>query len=240
MSLRVAILEDNNKDFENACSFISEWSQERGINTTIIRFTDDQILKTFTEDKFDILFADIDLDHTDTGAGFIICRELRELGYHNSLVFLTNNRDYALKGYEVSAAGYILKPLSHNNLSGVMKRAIDTQLGNFYYINDRSHITQIAFDDIVCIEKSAHHIHIYTTTGQTYSERTSLSGVLTRLPSQFIQCHKSSIINTMHVEHIRGNNAYMSNGHSLLIGRSYLSSVRKCISGAKKNHPASA
>lgn len=230
MSLRVAILEDNNKDFENACLFISEWSQERGINTTIIRFTDDQILKTFTEDKFDILFADIDLDHTDTGAGFIICRELRELGYHNSLVFLTNNRNYALKGYEVSAAGYILKPLSQNNLSGVMKRAIDTQLGNFYYINDRSHITQIAFDDIVCIEKSAHHIHIYTTTGQTYSERTSLSGVLTRLPSQFIQCHKSSIINTMHVEHIRGNNAYMSNGHSLLIGRSYLSSVRKCIS----------
>ena len=50
MSLRVAILEDNNEDFENACLFISEWSQGRGLNTAFIWFTDDLILKTFTED----------------------------------------------------------------------------------------------------------------------------------------------------------------------------------------------
>ena len=53
-----------------------------------------------------------------------------------------------------------------------------------------------------------------------YAERVSLGEMEKRLPSQFVRCHKSYIINIVYV-------IYMADGTRIVAGRKYLADVRK-------------
>lgn len=65
------------------------------------------------ENRVDIAFLDIELGTTN---GFAIAKELLSISALTNIIFLTAYADYSLKAWETEACGFIVKPLSSEEL----------------------------------------------------------------------------------------------------------------------------
>ncbi len=72
-----------------------------------------------TGDTFDLVFLD---NLMDDMLGIQVARRLRELDYRGPLVFISSTDAYAVAGYEVAAAAYLLKPYDYETVAAVLDK----------------------------------------------------------------------------------------------------------------------
>lgn len=70
---------------------------------------------------YDIVLLDIELPYMD---GLEVARRLRELDPVVLIVFITNMAQYAIRGYEVDALDYMVKPVTYFEFALKMKKAL--------------------------------------------------------------------------------------------------------------------
>jgi DNA-binding LytR/AlgR family response regulator len=230
MNLNIAILEDNNSDYNHLKNLIQNWADKSGNITRIQWFrTGEQLLQSKAIDTWHILFSDIELTtETDADAlsGLETCIELRKQTYQGEIIFLTAFSEYVFEGYNVLAFNYLLKPIHEEQLENCMNKYISIHSADFYYYHKDNDIIQIAYNDIISISKDGHDA-IIQTKDALFVERVSLNEIANRLPPQFVRCHKSCIINMLHVYGLSGTIIQLSNQKKQQVGRSYLSSIRE-------------
>ena len=66
-----------------------------------------------------LAFLDIELG---TASGFDLCRTLLEINPRTNIVFLTAYADYALNAWDTEASGFMLKPLTPEDVRGQLKK----------------------------------------------------------------------------------------------------------------------
>lgn len=225
MNLKIAVLEDKENDYRILESALKIWSEGSGKRIELFWYqTGNEMLKSFEQDGFDILFSDIELEENETGLTF--CGRLRELGYSGEIIFLTAFREYVFHGYDVRALHYLLKPITQETLSACMDKYLTIHAGDFYYFHKENDIVKIRYYDMILIRKEKHDA-VIQMKNMAYAERVSLGEMEKRLPPQFVRCHKSYIINIMYVDSIVGSLIYMADGTQIVAGRKYLADVRK-------------
>lgn len=228
MHIEIAILEDNDFDYEYLCSILNEWSIHTDNYINVTRFKDEKIIDAFISKSYDLLFADIELKTAHLKNGIKICEKLRQQGYSNEIIFLTAFSEYVFEGYNVMAFNYLVKPLSNENLYSCMKRYITLHTKDYYCIKDRAFLTQLSYNEIIYIKKQNHNILLHTKN-KDYLERTTLSSIKQKVPSFFIQCHKSCILNIQHVRSIKGTEVFLSDSTCIITGRNYLADIRNAL-----------
>ena len=225
MNLKIAVLEDKENDYRILESALKIWSEGSGNRIELFWYqTGNEMLKSFEQDSFDILFSDIELEENETGLTF--CGRLRELGYSGEIIFLTAFREYVFRGYDVRALHYLLKPITQETLLACMDKYLTIHAGDFYYFHKENDIVKIRYYDMILIRKEKHDA-VIQMKNMAYAERVSLGEMEKRLPPQFVRCHKSYIINIVYVDSIVGSLIYMADGTRIVAGRKYLADVRK-------------
>lgn len=227
MKLKIAVLEDEEDDYRILESALKNWSDGIGNRMELFWYqTGNEMIKSFKQADFDILFSDIELEEKERGTGLTFCGRLRELGYSGEIIFLTAFREYVFRGYDVRALHYLLKPIKQETLSGCMNKYLAMHVDDFYYFHKENDIIKIRYYDMILIRKEKHDV-VIQMKNIAYAERVSLGEMEKRLPPQFVRCHKSYIINIMYVDSIIGSLIYMTNGTQIVAGRKYLAEVRK-------------
>lgn len=236
MIIHIAILEDAPSDYQYLETHIKNWGEQTG-NVIHIEWyqNESSILHSKKLYNCHILFSDIELVSADTecdadkaSTGIHICSRLRENGFKGEIIFLTAYREYVFEGYDVQAFNYLLKPIRENDLEKTMNKYLSLHQANFYYHHKGNDIIQIPYNDIVSISKDGHDILIQTAEG-IYAERTALNKIEKHLPAQFLRCHKSCIINTLHIKSLSGNTVKLTNNQIQTVGRIYLDDIRKAL-----------
>ena len=112
MLFRIAIVEDENKDsdlLENYIArYFSEEASENRYQVTV--FNNAGVFVEHYRADFDLILLDIQMPGMN---GMDAAAALRKKDSSVLLVFVTNMAQYAVKGYDVNAAGFILKPVSY-------------------------------------------------------------------------------------------------------------------------------
>lgn len=229
MNIKIAILEDQKSDYLILSSTLKQWSNKTGnlVNLTWFQ-SGNEILNSFFSSPFDILFSDIELKSENHFTGIDVCGNLRDLGYSGEIIFLTAFSEYVFQGYNVRAFNYLMKPVEPSALALCLEKYLALHADNYYYLHKGKEISQIRYNDIISICKDGHDV-IIQTSNRIYTQRVTLSEVEKRLPSHFLRCHKSCIINMMHVDSIVGNDIYLSNKKTQTVGRNFLSGIRKAL-----------
>ena len=114
---KVAIVEDDPQSRETAAALLRRYAQEHALSFELTSFPDGAAIADGYRPLYDIIFLDIEMPHLD---GMKTAHLIREKDEHVVLVFITNVARYAVKGYEVQAMDYILKPLSYDSFSPKM------------------------------------------------------------------------------------------------------------------------
>ncbi len=181
------------------------------------------------EEPIDLIFLDIHLP-TISGIDF-----LKALPNPPHIILTTAFSDYALEGYELNVVDYLLKPFSfqrfvkavskvppkHHPSAAHASPEADAQVRKEIFIKSGHEYIRLALDNILYIKSDADYTELHTL-GHKYLSSESLRYWSAHLNAdQYVQIHKSYIVNTGHIEKVSGNQVYLSQEGVLPIGRAY-------------------
>ena len=202
--INIAIIEDSREDYEFLAEGIKEYSEKSGEAVSVRHY--ESALRFLDEYKFnyDIIFMDIELPDIN---GVLASEKLRARDNDVALVFVTNLAHLAIKGYAVSAADFIVKPVNYYKLSALLAKLIKNiklKRDDYITISTAGGMERISLSAIVYVEAEAHRI-----TFHLKDREVTYSGTLTAceklLPeADFVRCYQSFIVNVRYIESCDG------------------------------------
>ena len=114
------------------------------------------------------------------------------------IIFITNRADYAVRGYEVDALDYVVKPLEYFSFSQKLDRAVlrlEKKTDRYIPIYADGGLYKVAVRQILFVESDKHNLHFHLTSGELVS-RMNLSEAEEMLRYfGFFRCGKGYLIN---------------------------------------------
>lgn len=152
---------------------------------------------------FDVVFMDIDFQHRQEGMS--AASRLFEISPASQIIYITAYNDLYSQQvllHEANLTGYITKPVQEDILHKYLDKASETkdQQRQFLTISIKGKQQALLLNQITLLESNRHQVRIQTLTGQ-YIIYDKLSNLIPKLSSDFIQCHKSFVINANYIEH---------------------------------------
>lgn len=191
--------------------------------------TGSEFLEAYSKNpEVDIVFMDILLEDEN---GYKIASEIRTGDPMVKIIFLTSVTKYVLKGYEIGASRYLLKPVTTSKLKEVLLKTIDEvrKSADEYIIekNDNG-IYKIFMRDIVYIETSGRNTIIHTNSQDIISYQT-MKKHLSRLNAMFIRCHSGIIINLEYVVEMKKDSIKMLSNNIVPLSKNRKYEVKEAL-----------
>ena len=216
--INLAIVEDEDSYAQQLTEFIQKYQAESGNYFKITRYKDGDEITNGYKGQFDIILMDIEMKLMD---GMTAAEEIRRLDQEVVIMFITNMTNYAIRGYQVDALDYVLKPVSYFAFSQKLDRAISRihrSSSNIISIDMPSGVKKLDIDTIFYIESEGHNLNFYTSTGE-FSVRAKLSDFEAQLaPYNFFRSNKGYLVNLKYVDGVE-KGACLIAGKQLLISR---------------------
>ncbi len=221
--LRVCIVEDEPECVEALKRMLRQFLQGEPCSVRV--FGDGMNFVSDYTPEYDVVFMDIEMPYLN---GMKAARKMRKLDAEVQLVFVTHLAKYALQGYEVDAAGYLLKPLEYFSFANQMKRILaKRQQGREgeLYIKSPAGVVRIDLAKLKYVEVIDHFL-IYHTAEGDYKAYGQLQKLEQELPPQhFFRVNKSYIVNFRYVDKMVKESIVIDKAE-ILISRSKLKPCR--------------
>lgn len=213
--IQVAIVEDDADDARTERNFIEKYAASSKEEIRISEFRNGSGIVDHYQACYDIIFLDVEMSGMN---GIETAREIRSVDRDVIIVFITNVARYAIKGYEVQALDYILKPLRYEAFAQKLRhiaRLVEAKgTDQSIVIRSDNTLQRLLVSDIQYVEVTAHTL-IYHTENGSLSARGALKEVEAKLPqAQFCRCNKCFLVNLRHVRTIKDG--------MVLVGKDYL------------------
>ncbi|NLR94122.1 MULTISPECIES: LytR/AlgR family response regulator transcription factor [Flammeovirga] len=195
----------------------------------------------------DLMFLDIQMPNL-TGIEFVESMQLK----NTMIVFTTAYSEYALKGYELNAFDYLLKPITfprflqcvnkvsdqfellNTQSSGILQMEPNPEISSHVVTTKSDSISikadyklyRVKYDKLRYMEGQKEYVAFHTQD-KTIMALTSLKKLEDELPSKdFIRIHKSYIVNVQEIETLEGNILGLGDVE-LPVGQSYKAQLMK-------------
>lgn len=211
IKMRIAICESKRQSANELLTLIQGWGQGLGCNIEVqIFLTAEQFLFAISEKQiFELAFLDTDIKQI---RAIELARFIRRENEHMLLIFTTNDIRLAIKGYEVSAYWYLIKPLDKRQVEKVLNQAtkeIEKNKRNAIIISQDREITRVWKQDIRYIEADGHYLKIYAKE-KIFKIREKMDTFSKKLEEpQFCRCHRAFICNLYYLESFTGTDIRM-------------------------------
>ena len=216
--INLAIVEDEDTYAAQLTEFVEKYQAESGNHFKITRFRDGDEITNGYRGQFDIILMDIEMKFMD---GMTAAEEIRRLDQDVVIMFITNMLNYAIRGYQVDALDYVVKPVSYFAFSQKLDRAIGRikkSSSNIISIDMPSGVKKLDIDNIFYIESEGHNLNFYTSGGD-FTIRAKLSDFEEQLtPYNFFRSNKGYLVNLKYVDGVE-KGACLIAGKQLLISR---------------------
>lgn len=202
---QVAIIEDETKAVENLRLALTRYGKETGETFQLHIFRDAELFLTNYKPKYDMVFMDIVLPGMN---GLDAARKLRKFDEEVCLVFITSMAQFAIKGYEVNALDYFVKPFKYYDLKMRLDRMrkIIGKRGQTLPIPVAGGTKNVTSDDIYYIEVKGHNLIYHTKDGVVTSRGGPMKDLEEKLKTVgFSRCGVGYLVNLRYCKQIRGD-----------------------------------
>ncbi|GET25998.1 LytTR family DNA-binding domain-containing protein [Prolixibacter sp. NT017] len=189
-----------------------------------------QLGNVLKEQPVDLIFLDIEMPYL-SGVDFLS-------GIHHppKVIIVSAYEQYALKGYELDVADYLLKPVSFERFLKAVNKVYDQfekentdqlQSGSIFVKTSQKY-EKVNFDDILFVEGMENYISIQTAENRLVAH-SKLSAFIEKLPPRnFVQIHKSFVVNIDKVTSLEGNQLGIGS-YKLPVSRNYSAQIREML-----------
>ena len=220
--MKIGICDDDISFLKIMTSYIEQYGKENYKRFRIIQFTrEDRLVEYIKKDpEIDILFLDVLLYQQN---GIDIAKEIRKTNHKVRIVFVSASEKFAVKGYEVNAEGYMLKPFNYLEFAGKMDDLmirIDTRSAEIFYDNTDKGKILIDVNDLVYIETFERNTKMHTREDTYISCKKMKEHEQILQTYNFCRCHAAYIVNLNYVRSIDGLSLFLKDGTEIPISKS--------------------
>lgn len=214
--ISIAILDDERSALDETRSCLNRYFKEMNEEVTINEYQDATAFVNNYTPKYDIIFLDIQMEEKN---GIDVAKFIRESDSISIIVFVTNMANLAVKGYEVDASDFIVKPLEYFSfkmkMNRIMERARQNAEAGSILIQTEEGKIKVRPSSIKYIEVFKHHLVYHLSEGD-YEAYGSLSQVEETLGNDFSRCANCYLINLRYVKKIDGYDLFLAGEDSSL------------------------
>ena len=151
----IALCDDDVKQRRLTHKLLDNYLSLHGTAAKIREFSSGQaLLNAMCDETFDLYLLDIVMPEMD---GINLGAELRKSDENGVIVYLTTSPDFALQGYSVKAASYLLKPIQEEKLFSVLDdafKAITNRREQSIMVKTADGMSRLLLDHILYVEQT--------------------------------------------------------------------------------------
>lgn len=239
--IHIAIAEDEQEHADKLEEYVTRYADEVHTPVKITRFTNAvALIDGYTAD-YDLIFLDIRMPYMD---GMNAAHKLREADGDVLIVFVTSMKQYAIEGYSVNAADYIVKPFAYPDFELKMHRIFkrlkmsENDKAELVLSTEKGMI-KVKPADIRYVETDGHSVVYKLLNGEDIIQYGSLKAAEAKLSVYgFTKCNSCYLVNLKYVKNVKGFTVDMGNGIELQISqpkrKAFVDCLVKFASGKKQ------
>lgn len=167
--------------------------------------------------------------------GLDIGRQIRMSGYESVIIYITSSDDHALDAYGVHAVRYLLKPIDENMFFEALDCAFSytkAKTEPLYLIKTADGLLQRPCSKIEYIENAGRRLEVHLINGEILKSlfiRKSFEEEIKEVSAKrnFLQTHKSFLINLDYVKQLTSDCAIMESGTLLPVSKARSANVKR-------------
>ena len=206
--LRVAIVDDEPVAREDLARMVARYAEENLIELSVTELSDGAELVAASPEP-DIVLLDIEMGEVD---GMAAAHALRDAGVNSQIIFVTNMAQYAIKGYEVGALDFVVKPVRYPVFAFKFRRAVDAasrRRRRRVTVETKDGLVRLESGEILYVEVSGHRLVYHTSSGDLELWGTMRAAAETLEPSGFALCNVCYLVNLDRVTRLDGDTVYV-------------------------------
>lgn len=187
-----------------------------------------EAMDILTTTSIDLIITDINMPDLN-GLDFI-----KALPDRPMVIFTTAYDRYAVDSYRLAAVDYLLKPYGFADFSSAVNRAMELYIARnqqgktigkqpeSLFIKTDHRYMRVNPGDIKYIKGYGEYLQVFTTSSSSpLVTLSSFATIMEKLPGNFLQIHRSYIVNMDHVMMIERNRVVMDAETYIPVGDSY-------------------
>lgn len=229
--LHIAVCDDEVIDRKRAKRITTDIMEAEGLACSLSVYESAKALLTAIQGgaQFHILLLDVMMDGLD---GMEFAAALRKLGDNTAIVFMSTNREMALRGYEVSAVRYLAKPLREEQLREALLYCYKTfcEKKEILLPTEKGQ-SRLAPSSIIYVEPWERGSRLQLTSGPIETSA-RISELASMLPERsFTFCHRTILVNLAFIKHLRSCEIELADGRILPVSRHRVPDLKKRLLG---------
>lgn len=231
----IAIVEDEAEFSTQLQEYLTQYQKEQDVAFKVSVFHDGAEILEAYQPLYDIILLDIEMPKVN---GMEAAEQIRKQDGDVVLMFITNMASYAIRGYEVGALDFVMKPINYYTFSMKLTRAIKRvkqKEQQQILLSVIDGVKKLGINQIYYVEVQNRMLHYYTDEGE-FVVRGTMQSVEQELAAYpFVKCNHWYMVNLMHVSEVRKNMVVVQ-GHELEISRrnktAFLKALTEYVGGA--------
>lgn len=225
--LQTVILEDHPSHREELLTQLSAWPLADRLEVQCAASAE-ELESLLRHTPIDILLADIDLGDGNPTSIQLVKKWLSDKN-DTQVIYITGYPlRFCTEVYQTEHIYFVTKPLHQEELFAALDRAaanLSQRKTRTIAIRSNGQIILLSTTHIYYVESDRRLARLYTAHGivETYI---SLMQLLPQLGSDFLQCHKSFLVNMAQIERIESNWLTIKSGQKVPISQAYRKKAR--------------
>ncbi len=201
--MKIAVCDDQPDDLKQIADMTASVAAQEKIACELTLYESGRELLDVIErgESFHILLLDVMMPGMD---GMQLAAALRAMQDSTSIIFISVNREMALRGYEVAACRYLAKPLEEEKLREALLFCCRTGAGQQKLMLPTTRgMRKFSPDEIVYVETWGRGVRVVLADGQEEIGM-KISDMEAVLPDQqFVLIHRTVLVNLAYVKYLR-------------------------------------
>lgn len=197
--IRIAVADDDKECTRQLCQYIDDFARESGQNCDVTVYHDGDELVERYKAQFDIILLDVEMPFLN---GMTAAELIRRQDPEVIIIFITNMAQYAIRGYEVNAIDFIVKPVSYYVFADKLRKAIQFSKNHAekdFVIQTEDSIFKITCSQIIYVEKDKNYLVLHTKRGDHRIRGTMASMEESLKNEGFSKCISGCLLNLRYV-----------------------------------------
>lgn len=234
--MKVVVCDDSMEDLEKIRGLLTKYVEKNEriqLETEYFMYSAELYRRIQSKAPGDIYILDMIMNEK---TGIDIGSLIRSRDADSVIIYVTSSDDFALEAYGVRAVRYLLKPVREELFIEAMDYAVTDiskeKKETIYTVKTKEGLVSIPYSRIEYIENYSRTLHICLTDQkriQSIFIRKSFNEEIRQLmeSDNFVQVHKSFVVNLCHVEKLASGSVLMKSGAAVPVSKTRTADVKR-------------